>query len=106
MVFFTITKFADVPLDQRLLLPTYPNDAAIKAFHNMLAPPRGYNGRARQRSIWEAFGYNAKVQVLQITAVGIFGKFPKDVLVRMLKFVGPLAKTLTRHLTELLKLSA
>jgi len=92
LVFFSISQFDSVPLAQRGPLLDYPTGAAIRQLNNVLAPPRGYNGR-RQQSIQEAFGFRAKLQALRWQPVD-WTQLPPEVLLRVARFAGAPAMAL------------
>ena len=88
LVFFSISQYARVPMDQRALLLDYPTTESMRVLQKMLAPPRGYNDGMRQRSIQEAFGLAGKSQSMRWQPAVEWGKLPLDVLLRISRFAG------------------
>jgi len=88
IVFFSISHWSSVPMDQRGPLPEYPGDETMRLIKAMLAPPRGYeDGGRRQKSIQEAFGFTGKQQALRWQPVD-WCQLPPEVMARIVRFVG------------------
>ena len=94
LVYFSISQYENVPLDQRGPFVDYPTPATIRQLRGMLAPPRGYANGLRQKSIQQAFGHAGKHQALRWH----WGQLPLDVLVRIARFAGtPLVAILSKR---------
>ena len=97
LVYFSISQYNSVPLDQRGPLQDYPDDDTMRALKFTLAPPRGYADGRRQQSIQQAFGFDAKHQALRWLRTD-WGKLPVDVLLRIARYAGsPPIAVLSKH---------
>jgi len=96
MVFFSISQYARVPLDQRLAIPDYPTEASMSYLSKLLAPPRGYRDGLRQQSILQAFGLAEREQALR-WHVAALTCCPPEVLARVADFLRQSLARLSRR---------
>ena len=87
LVYFSISQYEQVPLDQRGAPPDYPEEGSMRLLKKLLAPPRGYSNGLRQKSIEEAFGFAGKEQALRWQPTD-WTQLPTEVLLRVARFAG------------------
>ena len=96
IVFFSIHQYSRVPLDQRHLLPDYPDEAKLNAIMRTLSPPKGYtDGGGLQQSIYAAFGMPDRRRALRWPSVS-WSRLPAEVVVLLCAF-DPVVRTLSKH---------
>ena len=87
LVFFSISQYEKVPLDQRGPLLNYPEEGSMRPLQKLLAPPRGYSDGLRQKSIEQAFGFAGKKQALRWQPTD-WSQLPPTVLLRIARYAG------------------
>ena len=99
LVFFTISQYSQVPLNQRWALPFYPDQDSIQWWTSRLAPPKGYSPCGKtQIGIRAAFGLPDKHHSLR-WVLPTLGGIPHEIAAIIAGFY-PLAARLSRRFLQ------